>query len=91
MGIEAYELARPANYRSTRTTQPKPDQRANQSCVSPTRFIASTRSSAAARSNAETNGFPVITIEFQAFYRCESVTSVTIPDSVTRIERFAFT
>ena len=36
------------------------------------------------------NGYPVTTIGVQAFYRCPSLTSVTIPDSVTTIGDHAF-
>ncbi len=39
---------------------------------------------------AEYNGKPVIAIEFKAFQQCLSLTSVTIPDSVTSIGDRAF-
>ena len=38
----------------------------------------------------EHNGLPVTSIGDSAFYGCDSLTSVAIPDSVTFIERYAF-
>ena len=39
---------------------------------------------------AEIDGLPVTTIGGYAFYKCTSLTSVTIPDSVTSIGNYAF-
>jgi hypothetical protein len=40
---------------------------------------------------SECNGIPVTSIGERAFYECESLTSVTIPNSVTAIGEGAFT
>ena len=39
---------------------------------------------------AEIKGLPVTSIGVSVFYGCSGLTSVTIPDSVTRIEDYAF-
>ncbi len=39
---------------------------------------------------ATANGYSVVTIDTQAFYWCENITSVVIPNTVTRIEYGAF-
>lgn len=36
------------------------------------------------------HGCPVVSISSRAFYKCKTMTSVTIPDSVTSIGRYAF-
>ena len=39
---------------------------------------------------SEIEGYPVISIGVKAFYACKSLTSITIPESVTNIGNFAF-
>ena len=39
---------------------------------------------------SEYDGFPVIAIGDDAFYGCKGLTSITIPDSVTSIDNYAF-
>ncbi len=39
---------------------------------------------------SQIDGKPVTEIGYQAFYRCDTLVSVTIPDSVTRIANYAF-
>lgn len=39
---------------------------------------------------SEVNGYTLVKIEFTAFYKCTGVTSVTIPNTVKTIDRYAF-
>lgn len=49
-----------------------------------------TSASGAIEIPSEIDGYPVKEIGYSAFYNCDSITSIVIPDSVTEISNYAF-